>query len=1343
MVEFFGTFPFFRSTSPGSPGQCATVVRRRCSIAVVAIGVVLVMAACCGKKDANPEGVPPFALITGSLQAGGSLSNLSEPALALSLPEFRKVPYISSPRHQLPNPRKEIVPRELSIRPPLSRSLETALQEPATRQLSQPVRIKVKTPAFEVARDPYTRTENPYSFIFFGRSQGMQHDDISVMRQDPSGVMWIATYGAGLIRYDGTHFSYFDTETGLPDNQVLSLRIDSQGHLWIGTRVGGLVRFDGTHYIIYNTDTGLPNNSIEAILEDRNGNLWVGTYGGGVSKIMGDQVVHYDTSHGLAGNIVYTLLEDQDGNIWMGTRGGGVSMFDGETFFTWNQSQGMPSEVFLASAQDKQGRIWLATNGGGLLMYDQGKWLQYSTPQGMPDHDVMSVFVDNKNRIWLGTRSQGLLRLENDQIVQFNTSNGLTNNYITHITQDRCGLIWLGTYGGGVGQYRGDAFMHFAQSQGLSDSFIRTVSQDTDGLIWMGSNLNGVYVFDGQRFVNVQFTDPAIDNRIRSLLHDSNGRLWLGTASGQLLFYHQESFYALQLSSASSQAAITDLMEDHRGRIWITTHGDGLFCIDHDVLFHFTNHQGLPDLHLRKIVEDNQGNFWLASRTHGVIFFNEETFVYYNRDQGLANDFFDLNFDSRGILWAASNGSGVFVLMEGKYVNLTERNGLGSNFVYSLLEDQEAGMWFGTRLGFSRLLHPEAFENGQLHHLQQTMPFQAGVFFQNFARNDGFLGVGCNSRAVYQDHHGVIWIGANDVLTAFNPQRIQRDENRELNLNITHLGLFHEIVSWQQVGQNADESFRLSNGVEIDDVRFNGLTPWYGIPQQLSLAWDNNYLQFRFVANTTRFTQQMRYSYKLEGFDEGWLPFAQRNEAHYANLRPGAYTFRLKAMDSYGAVSDEIYYRFRIRKPWWDTHIALATYLLIICGVVFIIWRYRKHLQHQKERRRQEELMLHQEVEIARKSVEFKQNFLANMSHEIRTPLTGILGTAELLGQSQLNEQQKELLDILVHSGENLRETLNLVLDYSKIEAGKVKLNQEVFASDDLVKNATNFFHSICKKDIVFSGHTSADLPLYIKADKQRLTQVVHNLLSNAVKFTDSGFIEVSLDAVSEPAVNFSGNNGNILLRFTVKDTGKGISKEEQKLLFQPFSQVEQQADRRFDGTGLGLAICRQLSQLMGGDTGVESKEGAGSSFWFTFLAEPSLQPPALQPNYREVPNGRTLRILLVEDKKVNQKVITMMLKTLGHEIQVAENGLAALEAFENNRFDLILMDVQMPVMDGIAATQKLRMDHKNLPPVVGLSANAFEGDRERYMSQGMDEYLTKPIKQADFEKLLKKLNLK
>lgn len=382
---------------------------------------------------------------------------------------------------------------------------------------------------------------------------------------------------------------------------------------------------------------------------------------------------------------------------------------------------------------------------------------------------------------------------------------------------------------------------------------------------------------------------------------------------------------------------------------------------------------------------------------------------------------------------------------------------------------------------------------------------------------------------------------------------------------------------------------------------------------------------------------------------------------------------------------------------------------------------------------------LKQEIIIANESARFKQNFIAQMSHEIRTPLTGIEGMIELLEKTRLDTTQADFVDTIRFSSESLKTIINEVLDYSRLEAGGLNLHPVDFPMAELFERSKKLFQALAKPAYTFRCMGLSALPEFIKADKHRIFQIINNFISNALKYAIPGQITLEI------TLHKTLRNNHQTFKVMVHDEGPGISAEKKKWLFKPFSQIHKSKEVLIEGTGLGLSICKELSVLLGGEAGVDSEPGKGSIFWFTFKAssvEPETRSQKLQPEANPRAKDSGLQVLLVDDIEVNRKVISLILASLGHHITLAFDGQQAVDVFKPGAFDLILMDIQMPVMDGVAATKKLRELYSALPPVVGLSANAMEGDREKYIDQGLDDYLTKPVRSDDFNHLIQRLGI-
>ncbi len=391
-------------------------------------------------------------------------------------------------------------------------------------------------------------------------------------------------------------------------------------------------------------------------------------------------------------------------------------------------------------------------------------------------------------------------------------------------------------------------------------------------------------------------------------------------------------------------------------------------------------------------------------------------------------------------------------------------------------------------------------------------------------------------------------------------------------------------------------------------------------------------------------------------------------------------------------------------------------------------------IRHALERRTQQEAIMAAKT-VAENATRVKGEFLATMSHEVRTPLNGILGILGLLKDTPLDENQLELISAAFQCSEALLALMEDILDFSDLNSGTLSLQQKPFTLALVVKDLEHWITPLAKKKgLTFNIHNEVDDQRVLIGDPRRLCQVLLHLLNNAVKFTDQGTVSITMREAPGGAAND--------ITFSIRDSGIGISPSQLQTLFKPFSQADGSSSRRHSGTGLGLKISQLLVRAMGGSLEVESRPDQGTCFFFTASFSESAEPigpppPPPAPKAKEHTfTGDHFRVLLVEDNPVNQKVTVKLLKNIHISCDVAADGAKGVAAYQENQYDLVLMDCQMPIMDGYEATRRIRDLEKETSrhiPIIAVTANAVDGNRERCLAAGMDDYLSKPVRKDTF----------
>lgn len=797
-------------------------------------------------------------------------------------------------------------------------------------------------PESVVAKEMVHKEQNSGNFSFYNKLQGLKQGMIGSLLEDRSGNLWVGTVGGGVAKFDGKRFTHFTEREGLCNNIVYYIIEDRAGNLWFANYGSGISKYDGRCFTRFSVKDGLCSNNIIFIKEDSHGNIWFASLGGGVSRYDGKSFTNFSSLTGLGNDKVWSILEDQSGNLWFATEGGGITRYDGSRYYRYTVTEGLASNNISCILEDHIGTIWFGTLESGVIKYDGKNFTNFTVNEGLHSNRIFCIHQDRSGNLWFGSNGNGLARFDGESFTHYTEREGLCNNVVTTILEDRSRNLWIGT-NSGLARYRGNSIRLFTSREGLCDDNVFSIIEDQSGNIWFGTDGGGISKYDGHSFTNFDKNSGLFSNTIYSILQDRSGNFWFGTLGEGVMKYDGKTITLFTEQDGLGHNNVFCILEDKSGSIWFGTLGGGVTKFDGKAFTRYSCKEGLVHRDVTSIFEDRTGNLWFGTRGGGVTKFNGKRFTHFTIREGLSgNNIMGITEDFSGNLWfGTDNGISVF---DGKrFIHLTEKEGLCNNSVFSVMIDRYGDLWFGTRYGLSKLSREKAALLADKINSDNVR--QDDVFFRNLTYTDGFLGIGCYRNSILEARNGIIWIGTQERLTAFDP-KAEPPDTVPPGIQLTGIDLFNESIDWAGLEQRKDTTFLLVNGVKVGKFRFDSISKWNRLPEKLSLAYNNNYLTFSFAGVTMVQPANVKYQYRLDGLDENWSAAANRTSAPYGNLHEGTYAFRVRAMNSEGIWSRELQYTFTIRPPWWRTWWMFTIYsIMTIGGLIVLLWWNGKRLR--------------------------------------------------------------------------------------------------------------------------------------------------------------------------------------------------------------------------------------------------------------------------------------------------------------------------------------------------------------------------------------------------------------
>ena len=1132
-----------------------------------------------------------------------------------------------------------------------------------------------------------------YTATLYDASNGLPTSDANYVMNSSDGFMWIGGY-SGIIRYDGKVFKRLDTSEGLTSGRTIFE--DGKGRIWVGTNDNGVVLIDGGKRTHFTYKEGLPSSSIRSFAEDVSGIIYVGS-ASGLAYIDTVMDVHEVDDKRLEGERIVRMKADVTGNVYGLTRNGAIFSIDQgkiKKLYT-GEELGIGTITAMVTDPVKPGVLYLGTDTGRIYYGKFGrkaKDLQMYKAKGI---DSVGWLCHACGRLWVSSISSvGYMDLSG----KFNKVRDVPmNSGIEMITNDYQGNIWLASTAQGVMKIAANYFTDLTGEAGLNTGVVNSTCLYRDNL-YIGTDNSLIALKNNTEVITNKLTDYIGDARVRALSSDKDGNLWVCTYThdmGVVRWGPDGTIKAFTTADGLPSNETRCAVPVQDGSVLVGTN-EGLAVIKGDkVVKSPATDDSLPEAVVLTACGGDDGEIFFGTDGDGIYTIDGDKVDHIGRDDGLTSDvIMRIKWDKNNSAYWIITSNSIQLLKDGI---LSTVNSFPYNNNYDLCFNGMFDMWIMSSYGVFAVK------------IKDMLADKVKDFELYTVANGLTTTPTSNSYSAISDA-GNLYIAGRSGVSLINLNNVASDTVR------MKLGIRDVMVGEEEILPDKD-----------------GL---YTIPPT------NQRIKISPAVLDYTLSNPMVHVFLEKSGDEGITSYlSDLTDLEFTGLSYGNHMLHIQVLDNTGenVIQDE---QFAINKKprimeMPAVRILLVALIALLAG--FIVWRIMSRTVIRKQ---------YLELQEARKEAESANNakrlFLSNMSQEICTPIYTIMGMNELILREDARNVPKPYLKTITNFASDIKNAsgsllglVNEILDLTNIKSGNMKLKEEEYDTSESLKSVVSMIRiRIMEKDLTFTVDIDKTIPAKLYGDAEKIRQILLNLLSNAVKYTEEGGITLKASVQEK-------TDDKCVLRFSVKDTGIGIKKEDLDQIFTVYERLEKEENTTdIKGTGVGLDISRNYAELMGGQVWCESEYGKGSEFIFTVeqkivdkseIGEFSVYDEAEEEaNYVPQFVAPDAEILIVDDNPMNLSIIKGLLKATMIFVTTAESGEECLEKLKFGTFDVVLLDVIMPGMDGFETVAKIREKYPDLP-VYAMTAEIAEGE-EHYISRGFNGCISKPVKCSELE---------